>query len=142
MKIPSPLLIAPFVVVSLACSSGGTSAGADGSQPEPQSDERRSPNVISQAELAEAPELNALEAVQRFRGRWLRVRGSTTFGVGGTQQGIKVYVNGARRGALNELERFRVTDIERLSFLSGREATSRYGTDHAEGVIMVTLKSR
>ena len=142
MKKPSLSFMVPFVVLFLACSSGGTSSAGSDSGASPPTGARRSPNVISAAELAETPELNALQAVQRLRGRWLRGRGNTTFGIGGAQQGVKVYVNGSRRGLVDELARYRVTDIEELRFMSGREATSRYGTDHAEGVIHVILKSR
>ena len=138
MQKPSPLFIAPLLLFFLACSSAGTSPAAD-SEPTPQTKVRRSPNVITRAELAEASELNAFEAVQRFRATWLRIRGQTTLG-GGAVQGIKVYVNGSRRGGLSELRRFRVTDVEKLTFIPGRDATGRYGADHAEGVIMVTLR--
>lgn len=141
MQKPSPLFIAPFLLFFLACSSGGTSAAAGDSSPAPREETRSSPNLITRAELAEASELNAFEVVQRMRGTWLRVRGQTTLG-GAQPQGIKVYVNGSRRGGLTELRRFRATDIESLRWISGREASGRYGTDHGDGVIMVTLRAR
>ena len=105
MQKPSPLFFAPFLLVFLACSSAGTSAAAGDSEIAPPTGARRSPNLITRAELAEASELNAFEAVQRLRSTWLRIRGQTTLG-GATPQGIKVYVNGSRRGGVSELRTF------------------------------------
>lgn len=142
MKKMSLWFIAPLALVLVACSSTGTSSGTSNSGDAARTTTRRSPNLLTANELAEAGELNAFEAIERYRATWLRVRGQTTFGSGGGQQSIKVYVNGSLRGNVEELRRFRVTNIERMRFLSGREATARYGTDHPDGAILITLKSR
>lgn len=144
MKKLSLWFIAPCALVLVACSSTGTSSGTTNSGDAARTTTRRSPNLLTSEELSGAPELNAFEAIQRYRSTWLRVRGQTNFGAGsgGGEQGIRVYINGARRGNLEELRRFRVTDIARMRFLNGRDATTRYGTDHSDGAILVTLKSR
>lgn len=138
MKRQSLFLIAPLVLALVGCSSTGTSSGASDSG----QTTRSSPNRLTAEELSQAPELNAFEAIQRYRATWLRVRGQTTFGVGGGVQTIKVYINGSLRGNVEELRRIRVTNIDGMRFLNGREATARYGTDHPDGAILVTLKNR
>ena len=71
--------------------------------------------------LASAPELEATTRAQMV--------------------GIRIYVDGARRGdSTSELRRIRVSDVDEMRFLSAREATMRFGTDHQEGAILVTLK--
>ncbi len=95
------------------------------------------PSVITAEELAGVPELNALEAVQRLRPRWLRGRGQASFTA---QQGVRVYVSGVLRGYAGELASIRAQAIESMRFLDGREATARYGTDHGDGAILVELK--
>lgn len=142
MKKLSLLFIAPLAVVLVACSSTGTSSGTSNSGDASRTTTRRSPNLLTADELSKAPELNAFQAIERYRSTWLRLRGQTNFGSGGGVQGIRVYVNGARRGDVEELRRFRVTDIARMRFLNGRDATTRYGVDHSDGAILITLKGR
>jgi hypothetical protein len=117
-----------LILVFAACSSTGTTSSAS-----PRS------NVIATDELAEVSHLNALEAVQRLRPVWLKVRGQPTFRA--QMVGVRIYVDGVRRGDnAGELRRIRVSDVGEMRFLSAREATIRYGTDHQEGAILVVLK--
>jgi hypothetical protein len=57
-----------------------------------------------------------------------------------SQQGIRLYVDGMSRGYVTELTSLRTSSVERMQYLSGPEATSRYGTDHGDGAILVTLR--
>ena len=97
----------------------------------------RSANVITLAELAETPELTALQVVQRLKPTWLRTRGRGSFVL---SAGVKVYVDGALRGKVGELRRIRSTDVQMMQFISGVQATQRWGTDHPDGAILVTVK--
>jgi len=112
---------------TFGCASSGTGDGdsTGGSR-----------NLISLAELTDpaiAP-LNALEAVERLRPRWLRSR-STSRG-GGVASPI-VYLNGSRYGDLRSLQRLSVNDIEEIRFINARDATTRFGTGVQAGVIAV-----
>jgi hypothetical protein len=121
--------VAVLVAVALtvvACSS----TGATGAR-------RSSSSVITAEDLAEVPELNCYEAVQRLRPSWLRTRGRVSMS---GQQGIRLYVDGISRGYVEELASIRANAVERMRHLSGPEATSRFGTDHGDGAILVTLK--
>ncbi len=113
----------------LAC----TSTGGGGASP------ARSANVLTRDELASVPELSAYDAVRRLRPAWLQTRGPTT--IERTElTGLRIYVDGAPRGDVEELRLLRASDIETMRFLSAREATTRYGTDHADGAVLVSMR--
>lgn len=122
--------LAGMLVVALvgsACASGGTgTAGANR-------------NVLTQEELAASVFDTAYEAVERSRPEWLRSRGATSL-MHGTAEYVVVYMDHARLGEMATLRNVRVTDIREIRYLSGPEATTRYGTGHSGGVIHVLLK--
>ena len=131
----SPALVAIATLLTLACSSSGRSSSGLPSQ----SNARNRGAVIPAEELATTSELDAYDAVRRLRPMWLRTRGPVSLSLQG-QAGIRVYVNGSRRGQLQMLKTFRATDIESITYLSAPEATTRFGIDHSDGAIMVILK--
>lgn len=109
-----------------ACASSGTSSSPS-----------RSATVITAAELETVEELNAYEAVQRLRSNWLRTRGRVSMA---SQQGIQLYIDGIHRGYVSELVSIRANAVGQMRFLSAREATARFGTDHVDGAVLVTMK--
>lgn len=126
----SSALVGTMALLMLACSSSGRSS---------ESNARNRAAVISVEELATTAELDAYQAVRRLRPMWLRTRGPVSLSLQG-RAGIRVYVNGSRRGELDVLRSFRATDIESITYLSAPEATTRFGIDHSDGAIMVILK--
>jgi hypothetical protein len=126
----SSALVATVALLTLGCASSGRSS---------QSNARNRGAVISAQELATAAELNAFDAVQRLRPMWLRTRGPVSLSLQ-ARAGVRVYINGSRRGQLEELRAFRATDIESITYLSAPEATLRFGIDHSDGAILVILK--
>ncbi len=128
MMYKSSISIIALALVMAACSSAGTGSATS-----------RNSNVVTTEELAELDYLSGLEAVRRLRPNWLRVRGQATFRQG--VAGIRLYVDGRRYNDIFELGRIRTSDIREMRFLTGREATMRYGTDHGDGAILVELKS-
>ncbi len=125
----SSVSIIALALVTASCSSAGTGSAAS-----------RNSNVVTIEELAEVDYLSGLEAVRRLRPNWLRVRGQATFSRQGSA-GIRLYVDGRHRHDIFELENISTSDIREMRFLTGREATIRYGTDHGDGAILVQLKS-
>jgi len=117
-----------MVIVGLtACASGGGATSRSGSL-----------SVLGEDELSGVPELNAYEAVRRLRPQWLVLRGSASFTA---TEGIRLYVDGVERGyASSDLASIRASSVSSMRFLSGREATARFGTDHGNGAILVTLR--
>ena len=118
--------IAMIFALALAFGLAGcASAGGGSSRPAGSSMTR-----IVRAELAELPEMNALQAIERLRRRWLQR--------GGDQ--VQLYVDGSRRSNVRDLESMRSTEIEQMEYLSANDATTRYGTGHTGGAIMVTSR--
>lgn len=120
------LLLATFALtIGLAgCASGG-GGSSDGSP-------RRSTNRIVLDELTLLQELDCYQAIQRLRPNWLRSRGNTP---------PRIMVDGSRQaGGLDVLRSYRAADIEEMRFISGTDATTRYGTGYDGGVIMLTTR--
>ena len=119
--------IAMVFALALAVGLAGcASAGGGSSRPAGSSMTR-----IVRAELAELPEMNALQAIERLRRRWLQSRA-------GDQ--VQLYVDGSRRSNVRDLESIRSTEIEQMEFMSASDATTRYGTGHSGGAILVTSR--
>ncbi len=129
MMYKSSVSLIALALVMASCSSAGTGSASS-----------RHSNVVTIEELAEVDYLNGLEAVRRLRPNWLRVRGQATFNRQGSA-GIRLYVDGRPRDDISELGRIPTTDILEMRFMNGREATTRYGTDHTNGAILVELKN-
>lgn len=105
------------------CASGG--GGGGGGRPA-----GATGNRIVQEELVALGQLDALQAVQRLRAQWLRSRGGDA---------AVLYVDGTRRGAADELRFIRADEVMRMEFLSPNDATTRFGTGHTGGAILVTM---
>ena len=118
------ILLALALALGLAgCASGG----GGGSRPE-----GASSNRIVRAELTPLGQIDALQAVQRLRSRWIQSRG----GMAGEPPVL--YVDGTRRGSADELRFIRVDEVQQMEFLSAGDATTRFGTGHTGGAILVT----
>lgn len=127
--IPLPLLLA-----LLLAAPAGLSAQDPPKLPKP----TKNPDLITRQEIEALPEARtAFEVVTRLRPTWLNTRqGSITQPPGE----VVVYVNDVRRGgpaALREVDRLQLGEIRRLR---GVDATTRFGTDHEHGAILVKLR--
>ncbi len=133
MRSPSPFLIGLamlFLVVALtsACSSSGQgSSRANSSMP------------IERVDIENLSASNAHDVIRRLRPRWLQHRGPTSL-QDPTPQTAIVYVDGTRLGDLGELSRISISDIDQISYLSARDATTRFGTGHVGGVIQIRTR--
>lgn len=116
----------------------GACATGSGSQ---RSDTRRDPNRISPEEIQTQATGTAYDLVERLRPNWLRSRSSTlTGGVGGTVNLPRVFVDERDYGSRDSLRDFHMDSIEEIRFISGRDATTLYGTGYPGGIIFVVLK--
>lgn len=101
----------------------------------------RGSNVISGEEVRETSASDAFEAVQLLRPMWLRARAapSLTDRAGGYP---RIYVdNIPLAGGTRELRTVVAGDIREIRYISPADATTRFGTGHAGGVIMVLTRS-
>ena len=97
-------------------------------------------DAITEAEIARITATDAYDVVRKLRGNFLASRGVTTFwrtDGGATPQ---VFVDGMHVGSLAELRGIPANVIHEVRFLSAADATVRYGTGYASGVIQVTTK--
>lgn len=96
------------------------------------------PSVITQEQIQEAGTMSsAYSIVQRLRPTWLQKRGPSSVS---SQGSIIVYVDGNRYGSPSSLRQIDVVDVESMEYLSDNEATTRFGSGHDSGVILVYLK--
>lgn len=112
------------------CASSGESSGTS-----------RSRNLITEAELMEVPHSSVYEAVRALRPRWLQARAGATFS-NATQQTAMVYIDGQLRGGLEEMWSLIPGEVSELRYMSASDATTRFGTNHVGGAIVITTRRR
>ena len=95
---------------------------------------RRTPDLITAAEIDGTTASDALDLVQRLRPQWLRARAASP----GDE--VVVYVNGGRLGSVSELRSMKAESIREMRFIRSEEAVARFGTGHSAGVILVTMR--
>jgi hypothetical protein len=125
-------LLCAFGLVMIACGGGG---GA--SQPSTTARPIRGPaDLISEGEINAGVYQNALEIVQSLRPAMLRPRGTSSGG-----GPVVLYVDNVKMtdvsGGLATVPSSRVREIR---FINANDATTRWGTGHASGVILLTTK--
>jgi len=86
---------------------------------------------IVRAELLPLGQMSAYQAIERLRPRWLQSRSGDV---------VRLYVDGSRRSSPRDLESISIMDLEQMEFMSGSDATTRYGTGHGAGAILVTTR--
>lgn len=134
-------LLGAVALMLLGCGGGGSGTAA---QPETVAPtvRRGSSNVIAEAEISSAAYQNALEIVQNLRPQMLipRGAGSDASGVSAASIPIIIYMDDVRLGEPSSLVNIPATRVKEIRFLNARDATTRYGTGHSSGVILVTTK--
>ena len=83
----------------------------------------------------------AYDIVKRLRPQFLQPRPSGSIR-NRTPVPIKVYVDGGFRGGVAQLTEVVAHIVVEISYLNGPDATTRYGTGHESGAILVTTGRR
>ena len=96
-------------------------------------------DVISAEEIDGIQVATAYDVIQRLRPEFLRSRGRIAGGVAGSQSPV-VYVDGVRAGGLDTLRGIAARDVAEIRRIGAADATTRYGTGHAGGVIEITTR--
>jgi hypothetical protein len=99
----------------------------------------RGRDFITRDEILEETPGSAYDMVQRLRPTWLRVRNQAS-SITQEIDSTMVYVNGSRRGNIEELRAISSEEILEIQFMDPGDATLRYGTGHAAGAILVTMR--
>lgn len=122
-------VVAACAIALLAgCASAGGSGSSGGNR-----------NVLTAEELRTETAQTLEDAIRQQRPQWLQIRGVTSMN---NQGDIVVYQDGNRMGGREVLRGIPVTVVESVRFLSAGEATTRYGTGHAHGAIVVVTRRR
>jgi outer membrane receptor for ferrienterochelin and colicin len=133
MKKARRLVVSGLVAGMLAISTVGCMGHGQASE------RQHGSSVITAEEMQALSVSSVTEAVQRLRPNWLAARGALSIQNPAAGRPI-VFVDGIRFGTAESLQRVRVIEVEFVRYLNARDATTRYGTGHAGGVIAVTTK--
>ncbi len=91
-------------------------------------------DVITRRQIEEANVRTAFEVIYKLQPSWLQTRvRSARF----TVDPIRVYVDDTNRGDVEVLRSLYVDDIREMRHLEASEATTRFGTGHTSGAILV-----
>jgi hypothetical protein len=88
--------------------------------------------VITEAEIAATRYQNAMDVIQNLRPAMMRTRPG-----GGP---VMFYLDEVKMVDLTSLSTVPVNRIREIRYISAQDATTRWGTGHASGVILVTTK--
>ena len=136
------LLLGAVALTLFGCGGGGSGSGAQPETAAPATRTRGSSNLITEAEISSAAYQNALEIVQNLRPQMLipRGAGSDASGLSAASIPIIIYMDDVRLGEPSSLTNIPATRVKEIRFLNARDATTRFGTGHSSGVILVTTK--
>lgn len=125
----APRLIAVLLVAGLVAACAST--GSTGS---------RNRNLISIEEISASQTTTAYDLIRQLRPHFLRTSGPTSINAPSGPEIIVVYLDGTRMGGPEALHGIPTTDVKAVQFLSASQATTRYGTGHTQGAIVVTTR--
>ena len=101
----------------------------------------RDPNLITREEIGDPSNQTAATIVQRMRPRWLRARSQGSI-ANPTPTYAMVMLDELLLGDIAALDRIAATQIAQIEFMSALDATTRYGTGYAGGLIIVRTLAR
>ena len=82
---------------------------------------------------------NAWDLIAQIRPTFLRSRGTTSFRDLTPVRAV-VYLDGVYYGKIEALRNLPVDEIRQIEFISAGDATTRYGTDHLGGAILISTR--
>jgi hypothetical protein len=129
-----------FLLIGIAGLTACASAPRTASEPEV-TVRRADRNLITADEIATSGAITARQAVERLRPHMLS-RQSVTSIRGGNADQLQVYIDNQRHGGIDQLANIQAPEIQEIRYMSGVDATNRYGTGHSAGVILVIRKRR
>lgn len=115
------LLMLSLVISTLVAACSGTATRTSGSR-----------DTITAEEVTAARGNTAWEIVSDLRPHFLQPQR------GGTAASLPVvYLDGSRLGDIDRLRSISASSIDRIQFIGAADATTRWGTGHVGGVILV-----
>ena len=121
-------------IIALVMLLGGCASGRHASEP---LGGRR--NVLTAEEISRITVGSAYEAIEQLRPEFLRSRGAISFRTESAPRAA-VYLDAVYFGPIASLRNIRATQIMMIEYLNASDATTRFGTNHAGGAIVVTSR--
>ncbi|HMG13499.1 MAG TPA: TonB-dependent receptor plug domain-containing protein [Gemmatimonadaceae bacterium] len=121
----SPLL----VVALLACNS-----------PRMAPDPARNPQLITEDEVVASLATTAYELIRSLRPSFLSYRGETSFNKATSRPYPNVYVDDQPFGTISILQSIPASDVSSVRLYRSSEATTKFGTGNAGGVIAIVTR--
>lgn len=90
-------------------------------------------------EIHRTSAVTAYDAVRQLRPEWLRRRGRSSI-QNATAEVLVIYLDGARVGTLQMLRSISVGSILDIRHLDASDATTRFGTGHAGGALLIRTR--
>ncbi len=100
---------------------------------------RDNPNVITEAQIAEAQGANVYEVISRVRPAFLRSRGTGSMSSGSLEY-AEVYRDGMRVGGIGTLRSMPIGGVREIRYYNLGDATMKFGSGHTGGVIEVMTR--
>jgi len=123
-------LVLAGVLVLAGCS--GMTAGGGASS---------ATNEITHEDIQSRIHLDTYEIVRQLRPTWVRTRGRPSFGDPDAGSPV-VYLDQTFYGPVASLNQIDPRAIQRIEFMNASDATTRFGTGHMGGIIMVMTTER
>lgn len=143
------LIVAVFAagIVVGACASAGSRAPAATGTSSATAPRRGSATPITQEEIAAAHLETIYDVIEQLRPSMLRTRGLMDRSGGGSpaeagaaSNSINVYLNTTWIGDVTKLRGIQAASVKLVQYLNSNDATTRFGTGHGAGAILVTSK--
>jgi hypothetical protein len=111
-------------LILAACATGGGASSA------------RLGDTITQEQIESYSGDSVFLLIQSYHPSWLRERGRTSLA-----GPVMVYIDDIPQpDGVESLRALRPLQVQEIKYLDSREATNRFGTGHANGAILVTLR--
>ena len=131
----APVTLTTLVAAGLATAALACSSATQGGARTPSTSRR----MLLADEIQAVPATSAYEAVSRLRPEWLRRRGQVS--IRDPRAGeVVVYLDGVRFGGPGSLRNIRAESILQMDYLDASDATTRFGTGHGGGAILVRTR--
>jgi hypothetical protein len=95
--------------------------------------------TLEEIQVARVGGWTAWDLISQLRPEFLRSRGASSLRSTAPVTAV-VYVDDLRFGELDSLRTMSADQINRIVYVNAADATTRYGTDHLGGAILITTK--
>ncbi len=99
----------------------------------------RSILTAEEIQMQKAGAWTAYDVISRLRPEYLRSRGASSLRTT-TPPTAVVYLDEIKYGNINSLKSLSADQILRIEYINASDATTRFGTDHLGGAILITTK--